>query len=130
MHFQRDILVEKYKLVHENDAKLGLGALAKEFKLINFFNYIVDVPEEYSKNLDSIILYWAEILTFDIAADMGIPDDNIPDWEAEAHQYYDYMSRAIKLLFKKYPEELAKHAPGVTEQEALDALGEVIDRNF
>jgi hypothetical protein len=118
------ILSEKYvQVLNEKYAAVaGLDKLAKEVNLINFFKWLGDVPDKYSTTLDNTLTNYAEGLTDSLAADANILDDDIPDYEPHYDEYQEAMEDGVLHAFRHFGPDIAKIAPGLTQEEALQAI--------
>jgi len=118
------LLSEKYtRMIESRDERMkGIDALSNEVNLISFFKWLGDVPDKYSTTLDNTITNYAAGLTQDIAANSNILDDDIPDYEPDQEEYEEFMEEKVLRAFRHFAPDIAKIAPGLTQEEALQAI--------
>jgi hypothetical protein len=118
------LLSEKYtRMIESRDERMkGIDALSNEVNLINFFKWLGDVPDKYSTTLDNTLTNYAEGLTDSLAADANILDDDIPDYEPHYDEYQEAMEDGVLHAFRHFAPDIAKIAPGLTQEEALQAI--------
>jgi hypothetical protein len=106
----------------EEDEQMG-----ERSQITKFFQYMGNLPDEWATSEDGAIENYLVGNQEDIAADMGVLDDDIPDYEVDWDELYYYAERQIKDLFKRHPQEVAKMFPGLTLEMVMAALNKYMD---
>jgi hypothetical protein len=118
------LLSEKYtRMIESRDEIMkGLDALSNEINLISFFKWLGNVPDKYSTTLDNTITYCVRGLNQYVARILKMFDDEIPDYESHQKEYQEAMKERVLRAFRYSPLHIAKIAPGLTREQALQAI--------
>lgn len=131
MTFKQYIYESKKDIMGGLKHIVELGVKRKK-EMINVINHLTvdDIgDDQYSdETLQRCLENWFEKANENIAFNHNVPDDNIPDYEADLNEIYDYMERQLNVLFnnrfRNNPKLKNELAPTLDYSSALEYVNE------